>query len=73
MKHEVFETRKNDVFFAFLMAAIFAVMLVGELAGALSLVHARAGAEYAKTHPARVAMGDAGERAPLVAPAGARR
>lgn len=40
--------RKNDLCFAFLMAAVFAVMTAGAVAGTLDLAHARTGLEAAK-------------------------
>jgi hypothetical protein len=75
MKHEVFHPRKNDFFFAFLMAAVFAVTIVGEVAGVLSVGREQVAVESAKAKAgqARVALAGASERAPPVALSGARK
>jgi hypothetical protein len=69
VKHLQFHTRKNDVTFAFLMAAVFAVTLAAAVAGTLDIAGGRASVEAAKT---QTAHGDTGEPQSQIARAGAR-
>jgi len=64
---------KNDFFFALLVTAVFAVCVVGAVAGSLDLARGRVGVDYAKTRGAPVALGDARKQAPQVARAGPER
>ncbi len=72
MKHAQFHQRKNDFCFAFLIAAVFAITLVGAVAGSLDLVRGRAGGESAKTQEVSVALRGPGEQASNVAHTGAK-
>jgi hypothetical protein len=72
VKHLQFHTRKNDVTFAFLMAAVFAVTLAAAVAGTIDIAGGRASVEAAKTQTAPVAHGDTGEPQSQIARAGAR-
>ncbi|HEX4596398.1 MAG TPA: hypothetical protein VH278_01310 [Burkholderiaceae bacterium] len=67
-----FERQKNDVFFAFVMAAVFAITVVGAVAGAFDVARGHAGADMAKARGQAVAMRDPG-REPLNVPSGARK
>ncbi|HEY4039106.1 MAG TPA: hypothetical protein VGM15_09825 [Burkholderiaceae bacterium] len=64
--------QKNDVFFAFVMAAVFAITVVGAVAGAFDVARGHAGADMAKAPGQAVALRDPG-REPLNVPSGARR
>jgi len=72
LKYQPIHPRKNDFFFAFLLAAVFAVTIVGEVAGVVSVAR-RADTEVAKARQAPAAARSVGEQAPLLARAGARR
>jgi hypothetical protein len=68
-----FERQKNDVFFAFVMAAVFAITVVGAVAGAFDVARGHSGADYAKSHGQTVAMRDARHEPAPISPPGARR
>ena len=72
MKHAQFHQRKNDFCFGFLIAAVFAITLVGAVAGSLDLVRGRAGEESAKTREVSVALRGTGEQASNVSHTGAK-
>jgi hypothetical protein len=67
-----FQRQKNDVFFAFVMAAVFAVTVVVAVAGAFDVARAPAGADVAKTRGQTIAMRDPRHEAAPAAPSGAR-
>ncbi|HUD27103.1 MAG TPA: hypothetical protein VMQ45_15575 [Burkholderiaceae bacterium] len=73
MKQSQFYPGKNDFFFACLITAMFAVTLFGVIAGTLDLIRGHAGAVYAATPMAPIALAGAGEQAPHEARAGPRR
>jgi hypothetical protein len=71
MKHLHAHHRKNDLCFAFLMAAVFAVMTAGAVAGTLDLARARSGLEAAKEKGALTARSSI-DQEPRIAHSGAR-
>jgi hypothetical protein len=72
MRQSQFRPGKNDFFFACLITAMFAVTVVGVIAGTLDLVRGRA-ETYAKTRGAPVALHDARGATPQAARAGPGR
>ena len=72
MKQLQFQTRKNDVAFAFLMAAVFAVTLAAAVVGTLDIARGQAGVEAAKPQKTPLARRDTGEPKSQIARAGAR-
>jgi hypothetical protein len=56
---EPFQRQKNDVFFAFVMAAVFAVTVVVAVADAFDIARGHADANVAKAAGQTVAMRDA--------------
>ena len=66
-----FQRQKNDVLFAFVMAAVFAITVVGAVAGAVDLARGHA-PEVARGHGQAVAMRDPA-REHVIAPSGARQ
>ena len=72
MRHQHTHHRKNDLCFAFLMAAVFAVTTAGALAGTLDLAHGRTGTEAAKAQAAQTARHDSGDRESRILVSGAR-
>ncbi len=72
MRHQHTHHRKNDLCFAFLMAAVFAVVTAGALAGTLDLAHGRTGAEVAEAHAAPAARDDSTDREPRILLSGAK-
>ena len=64
--------RKNDLCFAFLMAAVFAVMTAGSVAGTLDLAHGHNGATVAKAQAARAAGHEASDRESRILLSGAK-
>jgi hypothetical protein len=72
VRHVHVHHRKNDLCFAFLMAAVFAVMTAGAVAGTLDLARNRAGAEAATAQAAPAAGRTPLDREPQIAHSGAR-
>ena len=64
VKQLQFHRRKNDLCFAFLMASVLAITIVGLVAGALDLGRDHASKEVAKAREVSIALRAAGERAP---------
>ena len=69
MRHHHTHHRKNDLCFAFLMAAVFAVMAAGAVAGTLDLAHGHAGDDAAT---AQTACHDARDRESRIVLSGAK-
>jgi hypothetical protein len=67
MRYAKFQAGKNDFFFAFVVAAMFAVTVVGAVAGVLDLARARVDVFVAKTQEAPAAARGAGRQALQVA------
>jgi hypothetical protein len=72
VRHQHTHHRKNDLCFAFLMAAVFAVMTAGAVAGTLDLAHGHTGAEVAEAHAAQAARHDPADREPRILLSGAK-
>jgi hypothetical protein len=68
-----FKPRRNDVFYAFVLAAMFAVSVAGAVIGAVSLVHGQPSADVAKAHDQKLVLSDPAHEAALAANAGARK
>jgi hypothetical protein len=73
MRQPQFHPKKNDFFFALLVAAMFAVTVVGAIVGALDLAGDRVAVNYAQTREAPGALRAAPEKAPQLARAGPGR
>jgi hypothetical protein len=73
MKYSQFKQRKNDFAFAFVMAAMFAVTVVGAVAGYVDMARGRLGADSAKTQGPSLALRGPAEQVPHVANAGERK
>ncbi len=71
MKRFEFHRRKNDFCFAFVIAAMFAVTIVGAVAGYRDIARGAAGVQAAKAQAAPVAHRETGKQE-QVAHAGAR-
>jgi hypothetical protein len=67
------ERQKNDVWFAFVMAAMFAISVVGVVAGAFDAARDHAGADLAKARGQAIVMRDPAHEAVEAARAGARK
>jgi hypothetical protein len=67
-----YQRQKNDVLFAFVMAAVFAIT-VGAVAGALDVIRGHSGADVAKVRGQPIAMRDSGHEVGRIAPSGARQ
>ncbi|HEX4583665.1 MAG TPA: hypothetical protein VH183_02465 [Burkholderiaceae bacterium] len=84
MRQARFQAGKNDFFFAFVVAAMFAFTVVGVVAGVLDLARGNAGVVVAKAQElpgaarsagaqvTQVARADPGRRLPALAGRGAR-
>jgi len=72
VRHQHTHHRKNDLCFAFLMAAVFAVMTAGALAGTVDLGHGRAGTEAAKAQAAQALRHDSSDRESRIIVSGAK-
>ena len=68
-----FQRQKNDVWFAFVMAAVFAISVVGVVAGTFDAVRGHAGADFAKARGQVIVMRDAAHEPIQAAPSGARK
>jgi hypothetical protein len=68
-----YERQKNDVWFAFVMAAMFAISVVGVVAGAFDAARDHAGADLAKARGQVIVMRDSAHEAVQAARAGARK
>jgi len=76
MKHfqfEPFHARKNDVFYAFVVGAMFVVTVAGAVVGTADVARGHAGAHVAKAHGTTIAMRNPEREAIPVAPSGARQ
>jgi hypothetical protein len=72
VRHHHTNHRKNDLCFGFLMAAVFAVMTAGAVAGTLDLAHGRTGTEAAKAQAAQTARHDSSDRESRMVLSGAK-
>ena len=70
MRQPQFHPRKNDFFFALLVAAGVAVTAVGAVTGYLDFARGRVAANVAKARAPAIALHDAGRQAPKVERAG---
>jgi hypothetical protein len=70
MQYSKFHPAKNDFCFAFVMAAMFVVTIVGAVAGVVDIARGRAAADSAGTPTTSVALRGANEQAPQAARAG---
>jgi hypothetical protein len=68
-KYQPYHPQKNDVWFGFVMAVMFAMTIVADAAGAFSVARGHVAAEVAGTRQTPRAEGDA----PLIARAGAEK
>jgi hypothetical protein len=68
-----YQRQKNDVLFAFVMAAMFAISLVGAVSGAFDVVRGHSGADVAKARGQAVALRDPAHEPARIAPSGARK
>jgi hypothetical protein len=73
MQYSKFHPAKNDFCFAFVMAAMFVVTIVGAVAGAVQMARGHAAADSAATQTTSVALRGANEHAPRAARAGPAR
>lgn len=67
-----FQRQKNDVLFAFVIAAMFAVTLATAVAGAFDFARGNARTDVAKAHGQKIAMQNPEREAARAAHAGAR-